>query len=114
MAENLNQPFEESAMNKEEKRKLNREQRIQVIAFAFMIGITILAFLAVGAEGIPTIFTTPFILLLALVQLIIQLYYFMHLKDKDHGWPSSFMISGLVLAAPMIVALIMLLGVVKY
>ncbi|QQK76764.1 cytochrome C oxidase subunit IV family protein [Salicibibacter cibarius] len=114
MAENLDQPFKESAMNSEERRKINREQRTQVIAFAFMIGITILAFLAVGAEGIPNAFTVPFILLLALVQLILQLYYFMHLKDKDHGWPNSFMISGLVLAAPMIAALILLLGVVKY
>ena len=114
MAEHLDQSFEESAMNKEEKRKINREQRTQVIAFAFMIGLTILAFLAVGAEALPPVFTTLFILFLAFVQLILQLYYFMHLKDKDHGWPNSFMISGLVLSAPMIVALIMLLGVVKY
>ncbi|SDI65624.1 cytochrome C oxidase subunit IV family protein [Natribacillus halophilus] len=114
MAENLDQSFEESSMSNEEKRKINREQRIQIIAFAFMIGITILAFLAVGSEQLPGVFTIPFILFLAFVQLILQLYYFMHLKDKDHGWPNSFMISGLVLAAPMVVSLILLIGIVKY
>ncbi|MBB6449420.1 cytochrome c oxidase subunit 4 [Geomicrobium halophilum] len=114
MAEDMEQPFEKSSMSNEEKRKINREQRVQMIAFAVMIGLTLLAFIAAGSDMLPGTFTIPFILLLAVVQLFLQLYYFMHLKDKDHGWPNSFMISGLVLTAPTIVALMLLIGIVKF
>lgn len=38
----------------------------------------------------------------------------MHLKDKDHGWPNTFIVSGIVLVIPTIVALMLLIGVTKY
>ncbi|EZH67122.1 MULTISPECIES: cytochrome C oxidase subunit IV family protein [Geomicrobium] len=114
MGENLSQPFEKSSMTPEEIRKINREQRIQTIAFGFMIAITLLAFIAVGADVVPGSFAIPFILGLAGIQLFLQLYYFMHLKDKDHGWPNTFIVSGIVLVIPTIVALMLLIGVTKY
>ncbi|WP_209125500.1 cytochrome C oxidase subunit IV family protein [Alkalihalobacillus sp. BA299] len=114
MADNLSTPFSKSAMSEEELRKTNEEQKRQIIAFALMIFLTLLAFVAVAADLIPATFAIPFILILALVQLFLQLLYFMHLKDKDHGWANAFMASGMVIAIPMIAALMLLVGVVKY
>ncbi|GAK07664.1 cytochrome C oxidase subunit IV family protein [Geomicrobium sp. JCM 19038] len=114
MADHLSEPFKKSAMTNEEIMKTQREMRIQFIAFAFMIALTFLAFIAVGAEVAPPGFVISFIIFLAFIQLFLQLYYFMHLKDKDHGWANTFMVSGLVLSIPTIVALILIIGVVKY
>ncbi|WP_100399462.1 cytochrome C oxidase subunit IV family protein [Bacillus sp. FJAT-44742] len=114
MAEHLSQSFEKSAMTKQERKKIDRERNIQVIAFAFMIFITLLAFLAVGSDIFPQNFVIPFILLLAAVQFFLQLFYFMHLKDKNHAWPNAFMVAGIFVATPTLIALSLLLGVVKY
>jgi cytochrome c oxidase subunit 4 len=38
----------------------------------------------------------------------------MHLKDKDHGWATAFMVSGIFVTIPTIAALMLLLGITKY
>ncbi|MGY4689692.1 cytochrome C oxidase subunit IV family protein [Salibacterium sp. K-3] len=114
MSDDLSKPFSKSALTHEELLKINRERKIQITAFAFMIFLTLLAFIAVGMEMIAPGFTIPFILLLAVVQFVLQLYYFMHLKDKDHEWPNAFMMTGIVVTTPALIALILLLGVTKY
>lgn len=114
MADNLTQSFEKSAMSEEELRQTNNEIRKQIIVFILCLFLTIAAFLAVSTEIIPSTFGIPFIILLAIVQLALQLLFFMHLKDKDHGWPIVFMISGMFFAIPTIAALILLIGIVKY
>ncbi|WP_018921398.1 cytochrome C oxidase subunit IV family protein [Salsuginibacillus kocurii] len=114
MGENLSQPFTDSAMSKDEKIQMEQEKRVQITAFAFMIFITILAFIAVASEAIPYGFAVPFILLLAMVQFFLQMFYFMHLKDKDHGWPNAMMVSGIFLSAPTVISLTILLGEVKF
>jgi cytochrome c oxidase subunit 4 len=114
MADNLSQPFDKSAMTEEEKRQVSKEIRKQIVVFALMIFLTIMSFLAVGADIIPRSFAIPFILLLAVVQLALQLIFFMHLKDKDHGWATAFMITGIFITMPTIAALMLLIGVVKY
>lgn len=55
--------------------------RKQVINFAIMIFLTFIAF-AVVAAGFSKYFIAPFVLLLASVQVVLQLYAFMHLEDK--------------------------------
>ncbi|WP_240375069.1 cytochrome C oxidase subunit IV family protein [Bacillus piscicola] len=114
MSDEMSKPFPKSAMTEDERYELKRETRIQVISFAFMIGLTIMSFLSVSTETIVTGFAIPFILLLGAVQFFLQLFYFMHLKDKDHGWPNTFFTTGLVLMTPMLIALILLLGVTKW
>ena len=55
------------------RRKKNAEEmRHQVITFALMIFLTLIAFVAVGYEGFSSWFTIPFILLLAGVQVAIS------------------------------------------
>ncbi|WP_100404598.1 cytochrome C oxidase subunit IV family protein [Bacillus solitudinis] len=114
MADNLSQPFEKSAMTEEEKRQMKKEIKKQIVVFALMIFLTILAFLAIGSEIVPRSFGVPFVLILAVIQFVMQLVFFMHLKDKDHGWATAFMISGIFVTVPTIAALMLLIGVTKY
>lgn len=109
---NTNEPQIE--LTTKEKVKLEREMKHQIVSFVVMIFFTALAFLAIASDYIPSSFALPFILILAVIQVILQLYYFMHLKDKEHGWPNAFMLSGIVIIIPMVAALMLLLGVVKF
>ncbi|WP_394232646.1 cytochrome c oxidase subunit IVB [Niallia oryzisoli] len=87
------------------RRKKNAEEmRHQVITFALMIFLTLIAFVAVGYEGFSSWFTIPFILLLAGVQVAYQLYYFMHMSHKGHEMPALFMFSGVFVAIITVIA----------
>lgn len=80
------------------KRKSAEEMRHQVITFALMIFLTLVAFVAVAyPKTFSPIFSVPFILLLAVVQVIFQLYYFMHMSHKGHEAASFFLYSGLLI-----------------
>lgn len=86
------------------KRKMEMKQ--QVISFVLMIVFTIIAFMFVSISSSPAI---PLILmLLAIVQVVFQLYYFMHLKDEGTGFPKLFLYSG-ALVGTLTVAAFMLL-----
>lgn len=81
------------------RRKKNAEEmKHQVITFAMMIFLTLLAFFAVGYDGFSKWFIKPFILLLAVIQVIFQLYYFMHMSKKGHGMISTFIYTGVLIA----------------
>jgi cytochrome c oxidase subunit 4 len=78
------------------RRKKNAEEmKQQVISFALMIFLTLIAFFAVAYDGFSHWFIKPFILLLAVVQVAFQLYYFMHMKHKGHDTVALFLYSGL-------------------
>jgi cytochrome c oxidase subunit 4 len=79
----------------EYRRKKNTEEmRYHLISFSMMIFLTFIAFAVVGAKGFTATFTAPFILLLAIVQVAFQLYYFMHMDKKGHEAPSLFLYTG--------------------
>lgn len=83
----------------EYRRKKNAEEmKHQVISFALMIFLTLVAFIAVAYEGFTGWFIVPFILLLAGVQVIFQLFYFMHMSHEGHEAPKIFMYSGIFMA----------------
>ncbi|MEH7382388.1 cytochrome c oxidase subunit IVB [Bacillus sp. JJ1533] len=81
------------------RRKSAEEMKQHVISFALMIFLTIIAFIAVGSGQFSPWFVVPFILLLAVIQVILQLYYFMHMNHKGHEAPKMFMFSGVLIAA---------------
>jgi cytochrome c oxidase subunit IV len=85
------------------RKKHAEEMRMQVITFTMMIFFTVIAFAAVGA-GFSKWFIIPFVLLLAVVQVIFQLYYFMHMSHKGHEAPQLFMYSGVIVAFVTILA----------
>jgi cytochrome c oxidase subunit IV len=88
------------------RRKSAEEMRYQVVSFALMIFLTLIAFAAVAIEGFTAWFTVPFIILLAIVQVIFQLYYFMHMSHKGHEAPSLFLYSGVLVGAITILAFV--------
>ena len=89
----------------EYRRKKNAEEmRHQVITFALMIFLTIVAFIAVAYDGFSGWFIVPFFFLLACVQVIFQLYYFMHMSNEGHEQPKLFMFSGIFMAFVTVLA----------
>ncbi|WP_164215347.1 cytochrome c oxidase subunit IVB [Virgibacillus sp. YIM 98842] len=91
-----------------EKRKKKEEMKKQLISFALMIGFTIIAFIAVAADVMEPMFVVPLILILAVVQVAFQFYYFMHMKDKDHEMPATLMYGGVWAAALTLAGLILI------
>lgn len=81
-------------INSYQKQKNKEEMKQQVISFASMIGFTLIAFLIVGAELMEPVFAIPLLLILAVVQVGFQFYYFMHLKDKGHEVPALLIYAG--------------------
>lgn len=90
-----------------EKRVRTEEMRMQVTTFAVMIFLTFVAF-AMVAAGLSKEFIIPTVLLLALIQVILQFYYFMHMKHKGHGTAKLFILTGLFFGASFIVMAIYL------
>lgn len=79
------------------KKKRTTEMRHQLTSFAIMIFLTLIAFTMVAA-GFSTYLIVPIILLLAAVQVVLQLYHFMHLSNKGTGTIAFFMFSGMFVA----------------
>lgn len=100
--------------SKRTERKLKKETRTQLIAFVFMIFMTSLAFVSIGSEVVPNSFAIPFILTLAALQVVFQLYFFMHMNEKGTAWINAMIWSGLFVAALTVASLMFLIGVVKY
>lgn len=84
-------------------KKSREEMRSQFISFGLMAFLTVISFIAVGV-GFPAQFVIPFLLLLAIIQVLFQFYYFMHAKEEGHGVVMGFMYSGLFTAVLMIIA----------
>ncbi|GEN44774.1 cytochrome c oxidase subunit IVB [Alkalibacillus haloalkaliphilus] len=103
MADNTNSANQ--TQKKQFYKKKHREQmKHQVITFAMMIAFTMLAFGLVMAE-VDAMFTVPIILVLAAVQVLFQLYYFMHMAEEGHEWPAAMIYSGVFAAVLTILAL---------
>ena len=96
MANNTKSSEFQRQQNKEEMKK-------QLITFATMILFTIVAFLIVGSGIMSKMLAIPLLLVLALIQVAFQFYYFMHMKDKGHEL-ASVMIYGGVWAAILTVS----------
>ncbi|WP_068672503.1 cytochrome c oxidase subunit IVB [Oceanobacillus sp. Castelsardo] len=84
-------------INSFRKQKQKEEMKHQVITFALMIIFTLIAFIAVGS-GMNKTYVLPLILILAVVQVGFQFYYFMHMKDKGHAVISSMIYGGVWVA----------------
>ncbi|GGF99392.1 cytochrome C oxidase subunit IV family protein [Paenibacillus aceti] len=75
-----------------------------VIAFIFSIVLTMIAFASVLAGGVNIAFTVMLLLVMAVLQVLVQLGYWMHLKDKGHMIPILFMAGGFFVASLSIIA----------
>ena len=85
------------------RRRGRQEMRAQVIMFSLMIFLTLISFTMViasnaGVLGFSKYMVIPVLMLFAGVQVGLQLFYFMHMKEKGHGTPAMFMFTGALLA----------------
>ncbi|GAA0446016.1 cytochrome c oxidase subunit IVB [Lentibacillus halophilus] len=101
MAENTNS----NESNPYQKQKKKEEMQKQLISFAMSILLTIIAFVIVITDMMDEMFVVPLLLLLAIVQVAFQLYYFMHLKDKGHEFASVMFYGGVWAAVLTLAAL---------
>ncbi|MCJ8011854.1 cytochrome C oxidase subunit IV family protein [Paenibacillus sp. KQZ6P-2] len=74
-----------------------------IIVFIFSIILTAIAFAAVAAGGVNPAFTVILLLAMAVLQVFVQMGYWMHLKDRGHMMPILFMVGGFFIAGTAIV-----------
>ena len=89
-----------------DRAKSREHMRKQVVNFAIMIFLTFIAFASVLSGFAPS-FVIPIILLLASIQVVLQLYAFMHLEDRSThmvGVIEFFMYSAFFIAFTFFVA----------
>ncbi|NIK10661.1 cytochrome c oxidase subunit IVB [Alkalibacillus sp. S2W] len=103
MADHTNS-VENSEKHEFYKKKHREQMKHQVVTFVMMIAFTLIAFGLVIAE-VSAMFTIPIILVLAAVQVLFQLYYFMHMNEEGHQWPAVMIYSGIFAAVLTILAL---------
>lgn len=72
-------------INSYRKQAAKDEMKKMIISFALMIAFTIIAFALVGTGNLAGMFAIPLLLVMAVVQVGYQFFYFMHLKDKGHA-----------------------------
>ncbi|MBN8234317.1 cytochrome c oxidase subunit IVB [Halobacillus kuroshimensis] len=80
-----------------EKQQHKEEMKHQVLTFALMILFTLIAFGMVVME-VNSYFIIPTLIILAIVQVAFQLYYFMHMKNKGHDMVALMMYGGAAVA----------------
>ncbi|WP_407268115.1 cytochrome c oxidase subunit IVB [Radiobacillus sp. PE A8.2] len=90
------------------RHKKKEEMKQQVITFALMIVFTIIAFAMVNAQ-LDKLFVIPVLLVLAVVQVGFQLYYFMHMSHKGHEMPALMMYGGAAVAFLTVLTLAVLI-----
>jgi len=90
-------------MNVKRRRKYEGKQP-HLIAFLFSVGLTIIAFAAVGAaHKVNSTFIIILLLLMAIMQVFIQMSFWMHMKDKGHFIPLIGIIGGIIIALTAII-----------
>ncbi|WP_106769035.1 cytochrome C oxidase subunit IV family protein [Paenibacillus faecalis] len=74
-----------------------------IIVFIFSIVLTAIAFAVVAAGDVNPVFAVILLLVMAVLQVFLQMGYWMHLKDKGHLMIILFMIGGFFVAGLAII-----------
>lgn len=93
-----------------QKEQNKDEMKRQVISFALMIVFTLASFGIVASGKFNSMVVIPLILIMALIQVAFQFFYFMHMKEKDHEIPSTLIYGGVWCASLVLAGL----GVVSW
>src|SRR5699024_9900732 len=102
MTENTN------TVNPYQKEKNKEEMKKQLLSFALRIVFTLVSFGAVATGAIESMFIIPIILILAIVQVVVQFYYFMHMKDEGHEMPAVMIYGGVWVVLLIMAALLLI------
>jgi cytochrome c oxidase subunit 4 len=94
----------EKSQDKVKRRGGHEGPKNHVIAFVISIVLTMLAFIAVMNTGLQPWFILVFIVVMAIVQVIVQLAFWMHMKDKGHFYAAVGLSMGAFVAVTALVA----------
>lgn len=100
-----NKELTNTKLTVEEEIEYKNEMKLQLISFAMMIILTIVAFAAVATDLLNSTFKVLLVLILAGIQFVFQIYVFMHMGQKNHEFPTIAIWTGVVVALLCIVAL---------
>jgi cytochrome c oxidase subunit 4 len=92
------------ADSKIKRGKVHEGPRNHFITFGVSLLLTLLAFMAVANVGLDRTFVLVFIIFLAIVQVIFQLAYWMHMKDRGHRYAVIGLSTGAFVAVTAFVA----------
>ncbi|ANE45552.1 cytochrome C oxidase subunit IV [Paenibacillus swuensis] len=85
------------------RRRAHEGPRNHYIAFIFSLVLTLIAFAAVMAGEMNRKFVIAILLTMAALQVIMQLAYWMHMKDRGHLFPIIGLLFGGFVASSMVV-----------
>ncbi|TVX88234.1 cytochrome C oxidase subunit IV family protein [Paenibacillus agilis] len=95
---------QQSASNHSNRRHKHEGRQKHIVAFIFSIVLSLIAFAAVASVAeVNATFIIILLLVMAVLQVIIQMAYWMHMKDKGHLLPVVFMLGGAFVALTCIV-----------
>lgn len=92
-----------SASEEQPKRHKVEGPQKHIVAFVMSLALTIIAFAAVSAGEINTTFTYIILVSMAVIQVFIQLAFWMHLKDRGHLFPIIAIIAGVFVVFTMVI-----------
>ncbi|GAA3717678.1 cytochrome c oxidase subunit IVB [Salinicoccus jeotgali] len=101
MAEIKQEPMSKSKLEYLRTQR-TKEMRQQMVSFGMMIFLTFVAF-GMVAMDLDSRFVIPVVLFMAVVQVILQFYYFMHMKDKGHEFAKLFIMTGMYFGIAFVV-----------
>ena len=90
----MDQTNGQTAQNKIKRTPVHEGPRNHLITFALSLLLTFLAFMAAANQSLSTGFVIFLLVAMAFSQAIMQLAYWMHLKDKGHFYPRLFLTIG--------------------
>jgi cytochrome c oxidase subunit 4 len=92
-----------STANEKPKRHRVEGPQKHIVAFVLSLALTIIAFATVSAGDINTTFTYIILVTMALLQVFIQLAFWMHMKDRGHLFPIIGIVAGIFVVFTMVV-----------
>lgn len=78
------------------------------LSFAFMIVLTVIAFYVVMYDVVDKSMILPLILVLASIQVLLQLFTFMHLDQKGSAYYTVFIVFGILIAVISAIGIILM------
>lgn len=73
------------------------------IGFGISMALTLLAFVAVMNESLNEAFVYFLLVIMAIVQVFVQLYFWMHMKDRGHTYAKIAIFFGMIIVFTIII-----------
>jgi cytochrome c oxidase subunit 4 len=85
-----------------QRHKLEGPQK-HIIGFIFSIMLTVIAFATVASGEVNADFVSIIIVVMAILQVVIQMAFWMHMKDRGHLYPIIAIVFGVVVVLTMVI-----------